>query len=572
MNPSAVPNAVPKDKKENLVYRMELNNSCLKSQETVNIVKELCKKDCVFFFNSFLWTYDPRTEEKELPFVLYDYQEDFIRWCEELYAKKQDGLIEKTRDMGATWVILGFIFKHWLFDGGFTSHLGSKTEDDVDRTGDPKSLFWKLRYLRSHLPIFLQPQGFDIRTDDMYMRLINPENQSVISGESANPNFSRAGRYSIILLDEFAVHEYAEDVWTASADSSPCRVVVSTPKGTGNKFWDLRYNTGIKHKTLHWTLHPTKNEGLKKDRWGHLHSKWYDAECSRRSKTDIAQELDINYLEAGNPFFSIEALLKQQEHQPLIGDLVLEEHRVVFRETSVGKIRLFSKVFTKDFEQLIDGVLNKGIQAAIGADASEGVPEGDFSALCALDKKSNNTILSYRGKLKPDEFAYLLYLVARFLNNSMVACESGGYGCGVNEDLWRLGVNLYKEQDFSEGFVSQKQKLGFSTNARTRPAILAQLEEEIRNQSTELRDILLINECKNFIVKDGRAQAATGSHDDFIFARAIAGELRKRYPYQIEKTHHKSRGQWQGKYTKHRVTSSDRTKYSKNYAGTLAYV
>lgn len=544
----------PKDPKENRIFRFSLNNGLSADEQAQKIVREACRIDPVLFFNTFLWTYDPRRDPKHLPFVLYDYQEDYLRWLEEAYLAREDTLTEKSRDMGVTWLIEGLIFKHWLLDSGFTAHFGSKTEDDVDRSEDPKSLFWKLRYFHRHLPYWLTPRSFDKRFHDMFMRFVNPESGSVITGESANPNFSRAGRYSVIFLDEFASQEYAEDIWMATADSSPCRMVVSTPQGTGNKFWDLRFNSPIKISTLHWHIHPDKGKDLKKDKKGKYNSIWYESERSRRSATDIAQELDINYLEAGNPFFSIEALNRMAQVKPTLGNFVIEENRVVFREHPLGKIRLFIK-------------RKKENQYVIGADASEGVPEGDFSAFCALDKKTNNTVLGYRGKLKPDEFAYLIYLTSRYLNNCMIACESAGYGHGVNEALWNLGANLYKDIDTSEGSWKQKQKLGFSVNPRTRPTILAQLEAEIRNEATELRDIWLVNECKNFIVKDNKEQAAQGSSDDYIFARVIAGEVRRKYPFKLEDGYRgEKRNRWQGKYTRFRVKAFDRHRYSPKYA------
>jgi hypothetical protein len=226
----------------------------------------------------------------------------------------------------------------------------------------------------------------------------------------------------------------------------------------------------------------------------------------------------------------------------------------MFRENPNGKIWLFEEPRKKG-------------QYVVAGDASEGVPEGDYSALCALDKLTNNTMLGYKGKLKPEEFAYLLYLASRYLNNAMVACESAGYGHGVNETLWNLGANLYKDIDVSEGIPKTRQKLGFSTNARSRPMILAQLEDEIRNASTELRDVRLINECKNFVVVDGKEQAAEGSHDDYIFARAIAGEIRRRYPYKIENYYRNtSKSRWSGKYSRVRSKGVSRSNYSPEYA------
>jgi len=108
-----------------------------------------------------------------------------------------------------------------------------------------------------------------------------------------NSELSRQGRYKAIMLDEFAFVENAEVVWRACGDSAPCKVVVSTPNGSGNFFQTLRDSGRIKVNTLHWKLHPYKDEI------------WYEKQKIDRSDKDIAQELDINYeVSAGEPFYS----------------------------------------------------------------------------------------------------------------------------------------------------------------------------------------------------------------------------------------------------------------------------
>jgi hypothetical protein len=133
-----------------------------------------------------------------------------------------------------------------------------------------------------------------------------------------------------------------------------------------------------------------------------------------------------------------------------------------------------------------------------------------------------------------------------------------------------MGVNVYREKETSFGFATQKKKLGFSTNPRTRPVILAQLEEEIRNDATQLKDVRLINECKNFVVVDGKPQAARGSNDDYVFSRAIAGEVRKHHPYKPDYYRTASSYKWEGEYTRTRAKRRDWGKYSSKYGERIA--
>lgn len=237
--------------------------------------------DPIFFFNSCLWTYDPRSEDKHLPFITYPYQDDFIAWAVERIDSPEDFLVDKSRDMGLSWMMYGIILWKWLFHKGFSSLIGSYIEDLVDnKTMDCH--FGRLRYLIRRLPEWLYSAKDDASVN-IYMRLENRENGNMIVGYAPTDKFSRQGRYSLAWADEFAFWDKGRSAWTAMGDATKCRAATSTPNGKGNKFADLALKSNIKKMTLHWRLHPNKTQ------------QWYEAECERRTEEEVAQELDINY-------------------------------------------------------------------------------------------------------------------------------------------------------------------------------------------------------------------------------------------------------------------------------------
>jgi hypothetical protein len=246
--------------------------------------------DPAYFISSFLKTFDPRIAPYDLPFELYDYQVELVQWLHSLFQTPADGLIEKSRDMGVTYTILAYIVWLWRFQPGFQALIGSRKEPYVD-DGTMKSLFGMLMYMIEHMDPTFWPKGenalgqhvaFDPKKNKTFMKIVNPVNGNTISGESTNPHFSRQSRVAIILLDEFAFWEWAESAWLATADSSPCRIVVSTPNGR-NFFADLRNSGRIQVRTIHWSKHPNKSQ------------EWYENEKLRRSEEEVSQELDISY-------------------------------------------------------------------------------------------------------------------------------------------------------------------------------------------------------------------------------------------------------------------------------------
>jgi hypothetical protein len=151
--------------------------------------------------------------------------------------------------------------------------------------------FERFRYMLKKIPDWMvEALGYD-RRNDSYMKIFKANGASIV-GESMNREFSRQGRYKAILLDEFAFVDKAETIWRACGDSAPCKLPVSTPNGTNNKFAQLRKSGQIKVNTIHWRLHPNKND------------EWYNKQKGDRSTKDVAQELDINYtISAGDPFY-----------------------------------------------------------------------------------------------------------------------------------------------------------------------------------------------------------------------------------------------------------------------------
>jgi hypothetical protein len=253
---------------------------------------------CIFFINNYLMTFDPRPEaaQADLDFVLYPFQEEYVRDLYDTIDKGGDIFDEKSRDMGASWMALAVRFHKWLFKPGYQSLLGSRKEDYVDN-GTPDSLFGKLDYMiRNIKDPQLLPAGFDVKNNRTYMKLVNPDNGNIIKGESSNRNFSRGGRYTDILMDEIGFWPDAQSSWSAAGDATQCRHAVTTPPNEPSFAKGLRFSGKVRIRTWHWRLHPNKND------------EWYEYQKSRRSEEEMLHEIDISweYTASGRPYPEVE--------------------------------------------------------------------------------------------------------------------------------------------------------------------------------------------------------------------------------------------------------------------------
>lgn len=266
-----------------LTRRLKLYQAAQENPDLQALLLAWCQRDVRFWFRHFCWTFDPRLEQPHLPFVPYPFQEAALVDLVSAIENGEDLLIEKSRDMGLSWLVLLAFQYCWLFRDGANFHLGSRKQEAVDRKGDLSTLMEKLRYNLSWLPAWMRPEGFQESVHDNLFRLLNPANGNVITGESSNENFGRGGRYKAVLFDEFPFWPMQDAAYASAGQSTPCRIMVGTPYGKNNRFAELRFSGQIRVLRIHWRAHPLRDEH------------WYATQQKRLSEDELARELDINY-------------------------------------------------------------------------------------------------------------------------------------------------------------------------------------------------------------------------------------------------------------------------------------
>lgn len=240
------------------------------------------------FINYFGFTLDPRKQARphnHMPFYLFPRQVEYVEWLETLLREGRDGLVPKSRDMGVSWATLAWALWHWLFDDGFSALIGSLTGAKLDDLVSVDSMFGRLDYMLKALPEWMLPEGFRWDRCRKEYKLTNPANGNTLSGEPPTPNFGRSGRYSVIIPDEFCFWEFADRVETATADTSPTRIFIST----ADEFGILEgYVKSDAYDTFwfRWPDHPLKTMD------------WYKREAERRKNDPVglAREVDINFM------------------------------------------------------------------------------------------------------------------------------------------------------------------------------------------------------------------------------------------------------------------------------------
>ncbi len=231
------------------------------------------------------------------------------------------------------------------------------------------------------------------------------------------------------------------------------------------------------------------------------------------------------FLASGQCFFHQKNLVKQQslKTKPLFrANILKENYKYVIRECSDGDFYFYQRP-------------NSYSQYCVGGDACSG-SGADNAGLVARDKGTNEIVAVYHAKCDPDELAYRAMMLGSLLNNALVALENDKFGFAANKKLVTIYGNVYVQRTYNKIENRTVEKFGWDTTAITRPLMLGQMQEEIREDSLALKDMRIIRECLTFIKnpKTGKAEAEPGFNDDLVIATAISGQIRQEEPYKIK--------------------------------------
>jgi hypothetical protein len=527
-----------------------------------------CARDLLFYINCFGWTYNPKDhpDAPERPFITWPYQDEVLSHMASSIGAN-DLLIEKSRDMGGTWLCLLVMEWRWHFYPGQTFLLVSRIEDLVDKRNEPDCLMWKIDFFHKQLPNWLMPGVVRQK-----LSLFNKDNDSTITGASTTRETSRGGRKTAILFDEFAMVEDGHSMLSASRDATNCRFLNSTPKGTGNAFHDRREKMATDDPdnllTLHWERHPSKSAGLYTSEGGllriidteyrfpqdyffilddKLRSPWYDLQCKRAaSMQEIAQELDIDYAKSGWQFFDAGILQKLMKAPPegtvvapyLTGELDFteENHKPDWCDREEGQLLLWCHLSAT-------GMPPTDRQYVLGVDIATGIggPQSSNSAISVVDKLTGEKVAEYtNNEIKPEELAsYSVALCNFFQDNkgqgAYLVWEANGAGGQFGKTIIEIGYHNFFCRQNERQLVNRRTNIpGWWTQGKNKRLLLGEYGRALKQGYFINRSKQALEECGQYVHQPSgdivhmrgstAAQAPEHgeNHGDIVIADALA--------------------------------------------------
>ena len=169
------------------------------------------------------------------------------------------------------------------------------------------------------------------------------------------------------------------------------------------------------------------------------------------------------------------------------------------------------------------------------ADVSRG--DGtDYSATQVFEVKDMVQCAEYKGKLSTTDYGHFLIDLATRYNDALLVVENNNIGWATIQTIIDRGYKnlFYQSKDYkyvdienqlnTNKYRSQDRSMvaGFSTTMKTKPLIIAKMEEYTREKLVKLHSNRLLDELFVYIYLNSKTEAMAGYNDDLVMSFAIA--------------------------------------------------
>lgn len=564
---------VPKGFDANLRWRQATMDAAAADESVQAQLRQVCSVSPLFWINAFVWTYRqkmtlPDGSERPVqgaaavyPMITWLVQDEAIAELIDAIENGHDIDIEKSRDMGASWVILLVFHWYWQFRSNVTFLEASRKEELVYDKNNMDALMQKHLFVLDYQPGWLRP-----KYRDTFLHLENLENGSAILGESTNGDVGRGGRKTAIMVDEAAAIRNLAEIDASTSQTTACRIFNSTPKGPGTHFHKRIMEQRGRIIRLPWWRHPEKCVGalqyVAEDgrvRWtGPWHRKLHD----KLSPKMIAQEIDMDHGQAGEMFFDHEELAKHRKAHvkpPLftatltvLGDPGDERKREIIRKRdheAMALVRGGGADFADNspwrvWIPLIDGRLPQNLTYVLGIDISNGSGGSNSVITVVADEIGQVVAKFWSAFCSPEELAEQAVYFCVWAGGKTPAFmewENNGPGGIFGRKVIKLG---YKHVYFqrAEGIRGEgkTERWGWHSNQQRKEQLLGEYREALDTGR-------LVNPCDQSITEAGdyvydengllipgrlkeESNGGRALHGDHVIADALAQRARVELP------------------------------------------
>lgn len=221
-------------------------------QELRRVEAEYCRRNPVYFVESYVHIEDKDAAELIQPFRLWDGQKRAL----ETFANERLVVVLKARQLGFTWLALAEASRLLVLNTGRTVVGLSRSEEEA------KELVRRLGVILRYMPAFVAeegsvPEGWSgpvFKQASLELKIRWPDGpESVFKAFASSPAAGRSFTADLIVIDEWAFQQCADDIWQAAFP------VINRP--TGGRVIGL---STIKRGTLFEEIYTNPDNGFAK--------------------------------------------------------------------------------------------------------------------------------------------------------------------------------------------------------------------------------------------------------------------------------------------------------------------
>lgn len=440
---------------------------------------------------------------------------------------------ETNRDMALKARQLGFSTDKLIKQLDFTvTNFNVNTAVVAHKLDKVQTLFEMIRLAYQNMPLDLQPKVSYDNRNELYFPEINSKIYVATD--------TRSETIHNLHVSEVAFIKGAEQKMVGILESVPKDGIISmesTANGTSGYFYNEWENALSEFQKLFynwmWDDEYQDETILTID---DLQEKYYPLAVKYGLIQDIATRFGLTPAQFN---WYINKAIRQkskvmQEYPTTALEAFISSGRNVFHLTDIQKHIEMDPIERKWGEGLIWELPLIGFAYVAGIDPSEG-GGGDNAVISVWNAYTGEQAAEFAtNRVQPKDLGRISMVIGKFYNNAFLVPEINSMGVALVDTIKEKYYNIYMREVFDNRTKETTKKIGWRTTGTSKPMLVADLEESVRDQSMKVRSGELLKELKTFVQTDEadkNGYGAEGSNkDDRVMAAGLARQGIKHLP------------------------------------------